>query len=236
MLLWLVSLPVAWDVIQLFCGLSFFGWLGFIRLNDDEIRRVPEAKREKARDNLRLLSNYFFVSFGFYVICAIADYLIHNNTLLGDFFNVERATPILILTVGTTGVFGLVLLVTPMAVARGIGQRGRGLGDISPPPIGLVLSSTVPASINIIILLYLLPHLNSLMYGGQLLLATNAVSWLGTYLNWKYWESGRLTSLLGILQHAGPISFVIAVILNLPLFYTSTFIVTSVVTITTTTT
>ena len=235
---WVVNLPAAWDVILSFCGLAFFGWLAFVRLNDDEVRRVPEPKRALARDNLRLLDNYFLVAFLFFIVSLGMDYGIHNVTLLGDFFNVQQATSFLILAVGTTGAFGLALIVMPMVFARGIGQRGKGLADLVLPSLGLVFSFTVCAAINVIFLLYLLPHLDGMQIGGQLILVSEIASWFGAYVNWKYWESGRLFSILGILQFATAIMFMVGVALNLPLFYgPETFqTVAKVVTITTTVT
>ena len=225
---WLVSLPVAWDLIQLFCGLSFFGLLGFIRLNDEEVRRLPRKKRDKARENLMLLGNYFFVSFGFYVICAIADYLLHNHPLLNAFVDVQQAVPSLTITVGITGLFGLVMLVAPMTYARGIGRRGKGLADIVPMPIRVVLAMTYPLAFNTIVLLSLLPYLQTLYFAGQLILVMTVISYFGTYLLWRSWVCSRIipwnyTRLFALMGYAlsllGPTAFFIILWLHLPLGY-----------------
>jgi hypothetical protein len=217
-------LPAAWDVIILLTGLSFFGWLGFIRLNDEEVRRIrSKQKKQIARDNLRTLSNYFFVSFGFFIIAVVADYLLHNPGLLGSFVKVDQADPVLVLTVGLAGFFGLLLLITPMAVVRGIGLRGKGLGDIHPPPSGLVIITSYPVAWNLLFLCLVLSHLNQLLLGGQVILAAAGISFIGTFVVWRYWNVIHQWFLLGmLLQGIGLLAVGIAFALGLPTYYTET--------------
>jgi hypothetical protein len=229
-LFWALALPSAWDVIQLLCGLSFFGWLAFARLNDAEISRIkPNEKREKARKNLRTINDYFIGSFGFFAIAAFADWALHNTTLLASGIlgpllgHSQEVVMRLVIGVAISSVFGLALLVYPMLTVRGIGQHGKRLEDMNPRPVGAVLITVYPAAINVWLLLAAISTSGRLLIGGWLVWGGILAAFVGTYMTWKY--SRDLTSLKPLLplllSCTGWLTYMVVIGLHLPLSMTT---------------
>jgi hypothetical protein len=183
LLLRVFAVVSAWDLIQCFLALSFFGWLAFARLNDAELREISSEKLEWAWRNLHVTNGYFFISFVFFIIAAAADYLLHHPTIFGS----GGLVSYLIILVATAFLFGLIMLVSPMLIVHGIGTRGRDLGDIDPPPVKITAFAAYCAAGNTFMLVPLIYHFSTLLTGGQLVLVEATVSYLSPYLVLKSW-------------------------------------------------
>jgi len=144
---------------------------------------VPENERQTARRNLYVVTDYFLISFLFYVGSALSDYTLHQFTphswdwpALFWF--------LLLLTSGTTFVFGLLTLVVPMLYLRTIGRGGKDLGDINPPTFAHTLSVASVTALSTLMWVSQLAvgpynHLASTGWGKALFVVTRVISYLG---------------------------------------------------------
>jgi hypothetical protein len=120
------------NLIEFFGVASLFGWFTFARLTDEEIEKIQGKKKQKvARNNLLAITNYFLISFAFYSVAGITDYLYHHKgqpyAALMPEMVLFRATLVLF-------VLGTLVLVIPFAIVSSIPRFGRNLGDIHPAP------------------------------------------------------------------------------------------------------
>jgi hypothetical protein len=69
---------VFFDLIAFFGTASFFAWLAAAPLQDETVssKYLGDDNVAKARRNLYVITQYFFVSFLFFSISAIGDYLV----------------------------------------------------------------------------------------------------------------------------------------------------------------
>jgi hypothetical protein len=70
------------NLIELFGFASLFGWFTFAQVNDKSITEIrgknkdeTRKKQADARRNLFAINNYFLISFFFYGLAGVGDYL-----------------------------------------------------------------------------------------------------------------------------------------------------------------
>ncbi len=125
------------NLIEFLGVASLFGWFTFARLNYEEMDKIGAKKRETARRNLVAVSNYFLISFLFYSLAGIGDYLYHHgNHPYAQFFPAD----VLFRFTLEFFVIGTLVLVAPFVLVGSITRFGRDLGDIHPAPFDYTLS------------------------------------------------------------------------------------------------
>jgi hypothetical protein len=145
------------DIISFFAIAALFAWLGYAPLQGQAVRESnwDIEDRNKAEDSLGAITDYFMLSFCFFSVSALSDYVL--RFLLSDAVRyasliASGMTFILLLTVGTMFVIGLVCLIVPMAYVRTVGRKGRGFSDLSPPPFRLTFLILYLSSVNAFII------------------------------------------------------------------------------------
>jgi hypothetical protein len=193
------------NLIEFFGFAAIFGWLTFARLNDEEIkklRKVPneikEAKEEResrARTNLYALGNLFLISFLFYSVAAIADYLFwHMSNPLNGFLT----KPLMFSVTLTSFVIATLVLPVPFVIVASIPRLGRDIGDLRLAPFDVTLALCVLAALSNIYAWN--PHLNGSTLPHNIALT---ISWtyffvgfapyLVLYLGLRYYWKGDRT-------------------------------------------
>ena len=167
------------DLVAFFGIAAFFAWLGYAPLQSQRITGIAQEKRENARQNLSKITDYFLVSFLFYSITAMCDYMMHSTVFIGQ-------RPYIFLAVGTSFLFGLLTLFVPMIYIRTIGRGGKDWGDINPPSFDHTVAVTFFAAVSIFLCAAL--FIQSQTNWGKILYASSAVCCcVAAILEMKYW-------------------------------------------------
>jgi hypothetical protein len=123
------------DLVSFFGLAAFFAWLGYAPLRTQLLKEVEPGKREKAKENLDRITDYFLIAFLSYSVAAVSDYVYHHR-----FFNV--ATPeqrfFTMSVIGASFVLGLFNLFVPITYIR-----ARNLGNISLPPFMITFQTAL---------------------------------------------------------------------------------------------
>ena len=123
------------DLASFFGVAAFFAWLGYAPLRVQLLKEVEVQKREKARENLDKITDYFLVSFLSYSVAAVSDYVYHHRIFIAVAYS-QRWAPIFI--IGASFVLGLFTLFVPIVYLR-----NRNLGDIDLPPFMITFYVTM---------------------------------------------------------------------------------------------
>lgn len=173
------------NLIEFFGVAALFGWFSFARLNEEEIEKFKPAKRKKiARANLHAVTNYFLLSFLFYSIAGITDYLYHHTSnpyaeiITKDLF--FRATL-------ECFVIGTIILVAPFAIVRNIGKFGPDIGSLRLPPFNTTIAFVLVSALSSIITLSF-PTQGT---AKDLVLLFAAFPFIGLYVALRYWWSEK---------------------------------------------
>jgi len=181
------SLVEFFDLISFFAIASLFAWLVYAPLQGQLILNLDATKQnqERARQNLLTITDYFLISFSFYCIAAVADYLAN---ILPTLYRLG-----FIIIVGAAFVFGTTTLAVPIMYIRTIGRRrgkagkqARDMASITPPPFTLTIEVTYIAAFQTAfstILIYTFSTLVAKILLGVFVL----VSYYGTIRLLKYW-------------------------------------------------
>ena len=122
------------DLISFFGVAAFFAWLGYAPLRAQLLKEVETQKREKAKQNLDKITDYFFVSFLSFSVAAVSVYVDHHRLFIALAYD-QRWIPLSLM--GVSSILGLFTLFVPM-----IYLRAKNLGDINPPPFTTTFSVT----------------------------------------------------------------------------------------------
>lgn len=207
------------DLISLFAFGSFFAWLGYAPLQAQKLKE--ESDPEKAKDNLSTITDYFLISFLFFSVAAIADYLFHHPAaVIGQ----ALIQPFVSLTAEIAFVYGFLTLIVPMLYLRTIGRtkKGRpeakrkGFADLNPSPFGNTVFATVFGAVNWITwwaqLSYIEPAWVSLRF-----VISGIISTIGVIRTIRDWRPAGAKALLNLLALFSPVllTFVLRTILHI---------------------
>jgi lysylphosphatidylglycerol synthetase-like protein (DUF2156 family) len=127
------------DLVSFFGLAAFFAWLGYAPLRTQLLKEVEPEKREKAKENLDTITDYFLIAFLSFSVAAVSDYVYHHR-----FFNVATHEQwfLTICVIGASFVLGLFNLFVPITYIR-----ARNLGNISLPPFMVTFQTALLTAI-----------------------------------------------------------------------------------------
>jgi len=123
---------------------AIFDWLTFARLNDEEIKKIKgrnpqdrEERQARARINLYALGNYFLISFLFYSIALIGDYLYwHTSHPLAVILTKNAMFSVTL----ASFFIATVILPVPLAILANLPRLGKDLSDLRLAPFDITLA------------------------------------------------------------------------------------------------
>jgi len=186
------------ELISFFGVAAFFAWLGFTPLQGQQMIDAVTRNRFKAKENLNRINDYFLVSFLFYSIAAVADYVIHFEQV-----SLSVKVPLYLL-VGVFFFFGIVLLGAPIWFIRRIGMSPSDyLVDIDPPPLGQTLYSSFLAACSTLAALLGVYTVKNVFLQIELV-SFLVLSYLGTMWSMQYWRLKGLREIGLLVLIAAP--------------------------------
>jgi uncharacterized membrane protein YciS (DUF1049 family) len=180
------------DLISFFGVASLFAWLAFAPLQREQLDSFLLPKNlELARRNFATLNDYFFVSFVFFSIAAVFDYLYHDTT-----FPIYHQSSLLAI-VGMCFFAGFVTLLTPMFYLRSMLTGNITWANVDPPGWGYAVAVAALTGFFAYI-----SFQQSFSFNTLLGLIWFVVGFLVLYGGWRlirYWKYARWPILLVIL-------------------------------------
>jgi len=163
-------------VISFFGVSSFFAWLAFVALQNEQLERYKDAPEDlkKARIRLFTIYDFFLISFTCFTISFVADYLVHTENMDAViYFDTYHAWQVYGI-IGAFFVLGLLTFALPISYVRSISNGKSDPVTVNPPDF---LPTTVTCFLFAVAnLVTALTEYNSILYWN----------------NWFWWGVWRL--------------------------------------------
>jgi hypothetical protein len=140
------------EVISFFGVSSFFAWLAFVALQNEQLERYKNAPEDlkKARTRLFTIYDFFLISFTCFVISFVADYLVHmENMAVVIYFDTYHAWQVYGI-VGAFFILGLLTLALPISYIRSISSGKSDPVTVDPPSFITTFSCFLLAVMNLV--------------------------------------------------------------------------------------
>jgi len=201
-------LVTAFDLISYFSVAALFGWFTFTHLTEIDLKNVPKSRRKIAENNVYRINQLFIMSFLFFAIAALADYLLHHLTISSGVQLIFQYDGVLIVVL-LTFITGMGLLVAPIGYVQATGRSGKHLGSFELPPFFYMLWLLLMTTASSLLMLTSITFSTTLFYITSV---SGIVPYFGLYLALRYWKPRGKKTFVGLLLIFWPAFFFVGIL------------------------
>ncbi len=191
----------AFDIIQYFSVAALFGWLTFSYMTETNLRDIPKRKRKIAKENLIIINQLFILSFLFFALAAISDYLLHHLTISGGVELLVHYNEAIV-WLAVSFLTGLGLLIAPIAYILAVGKSGKHLGSFELPRLVFIFGFLLMATASTGLMWTTVTFSTNLFL---LFFASGFVPYCGLGLALRFWKQSHKLMAMGIVLILWPV-------------------------------